>query len=839
MANDLYKTGFEIDPDLNLGGFDLGDVYGIDLSGITDSKPSPVVQGEDGNMYLSNAYYTPSGWQIDPDFSTPVYYFHQPLELGDPREIYYDLDPDTGQVTQQGAWRTEEDIRGYWEADQGMGYFKEANPGLEFDTWFSFIKDTSELSAQGLTREENPDEFNFILQNYGFETSFQNDDGDMFQWNGSSFTKTFKVDDSVPIGDMIMSIGIGAMTAGVLGPAGMGLVGGGFAGGATTGVVGSALSQGIINGKIDPRTLVTAGVLGGLGGWFSEMTSATPGAYGGWVDSAGNQLGPGTQWFMEHTQTLANTLGISFNEAAGITQGIMEGTVSGQDLEGIALSAVGGFSNIKIQQYLTKTFGNGFDVENWFREGNSYIPTEALFPFVKRGIQAAIDGGMSELDLAKSIYGFFKAGGDLDFVLPGGVDFPSWISSLDIPNPCDQFPDMPYLCKSGPKVHGVDICSDEQLASGAHEVRIGNQDSWYCNLSGVGGSLSICSPEQLAEGGEEITEGDDPTAWYCRMPEITNPCGPNAQINAQGVCECLQDFIDYGNGEGCVPVPDVANPCPEGFIDNGDGKGCVPIPNINCGPNSALNAQGICECLEDFIDNGDGKGCVPIPNITNPCPEGFIDNGDGKGCVPIPNINCGPNSVLNAQGVCECLEDFIDYGNGQGCVPVPSLNCNKETPIENGKIVERMTTWGCKSFVECIEGFDIQGQTCVKIPDGTTICEEGFIDNGDGKGCVKIPDVSLPCEEGFIDNGDGKGCVKIPEIELPSVDVDIPMPTFSAPKAGAFNPGVVSGLSNQRTPVPGMISSPQVDYTKELNDLIARRLTKRGGNTGGNGGMLV
>lgn len=65
------------------------------------------------------------------------------------------------------------------------------------------------------------------------------------------------------------------------------------------------------------------------------------------------------------------------------------------------------------------------------------------------------------------------------------------------------------------------------------------------------------------------------------------------------------------------------------------------------------------------------------------------------------------------------------------------------------------------------------------------------------------------------------------------------MPTFSAPKAGAFNAGVVSGLSNERTPVPGMISSPQVDYTKELNDLIARRLTKRGGNTGGNGGMLV
>ena len=815
MADDIYTTGFEPDPDLNLGSFNLGNVYGIDLSAITDDKPSPVVQGEDGNMYLSNAYYTPSGWRTDPDFSTPVYYFHQPLELGDARGNYYDVDPDTGEVTQQGAWRTEEDIRGYWEADQGMGYFKEANPGLDFDTWFSFIKDTSELSAQGLNREDNPDEFNFILQSYGFNTSFQNDDGDMFQWNGSSFTKTFKVDDSVPVGDMLMSIAIGTMTAGVLGPAGLGMVGGGFAGGATTGVVGSALSQGIINGKIDPTSLVTAGVLGGLGGWFSEIRGATPGIYGGWVDAAGNQLGPGTQWFMEHTQTLANSLGITFDQASGIVQGVMEGTVSGEDLEGIAINAVGGFSNVKIQQYLKDAFGSGFDVENWFREGNSFIPTEALFPFVKRGIQGAIDGGIGELDLAKAIYGFFKAGGDLDFTLPGGLDFPSWVSTLNIPNPCDEdmFPDMPYLCKSGPKVHGVDLCSDEQLASGAHEVRIGNKDSWYCNLSGIGGSLSICTPEELAEGGQEVKEGDDPTKWYCQMPDIANPCGPNASKNAQGICECLEDFVDYGNGEGCVPVPTVSTPCEEGFIDNGDGLGCVPIPSINCGPNSAINAQGICECLEDFVDNGDGKGCVKMPDVSNPC---------------------GPNASKNAQGIGECLDDFIDYGNGEGCVPVPSLNCNKETPIENGKIIERMTSWGCKSFVECIEGFDVQGQTCVKIPEGpasvtVTVCSDEQKAAGGKEIRIGSQD-DWYCEMPDVDT---------PNIDLPSVDVDVPMPTFSAPKAGDFNAGVVSGLSNERTPIPGMISSPQVDYTQELNDLIKRRLTKRGGNTGGNGGMLV
>jgi hypothetical protein len=32
MDEDFYTTGLEMDPDLNLGSFDLGNVGGIDLS---------------------------------------------------------------------------------------------------------------------------------------------------------------------------------------------------------------------------------------------------------------------------------------------------------------------------------------------------------------------------------------------------------------------------------------------------------------------------------------------------------------------------------------------------------------------------------------------------------------------------------------------------------------------------------------------------------------------------------------------------------------------------------------------------------------------------------------
>jgi hypothetical protein len=214
MAVDLYSSGLEMDPDLNLGSFNLGNVYGIDLSAITENKPSPVVQGDDGNTYLSNAYYTPSGWKIDPDFSTPVYYFSQPHELGEVYENYFTIQED-GSVQQQGAWRTEEDIKAYWDADQGMGYFKEANPNLDYDTWFSFIKDSSDLTSQGFNEYENPEQYNALVNQYGINTSFQNNDGDVFQWNGSSFTKTVKVDDSFDAGGFIMNLAASAMTAGV------------------------------------------------------------------------------------------------------------------------------------------------------------------------------------------------------------------------------------------------------------------------------------------------------------------------------------------------------------------------------------------------------------------------------------------------------------------------------------------------------------------------------------------------------------------------------------------------------------------------------------------------
>jgi hypothetical protein len=647
-----------IDPNLNLGSFNQSSVNGIDLSAITDTKPDTVIEGEDGNMYRTNPFYTPSGWQTVPDYDTPVYFFHQPLELGDARGNYYELD-DNGRLDSQfGTWRTEEEIKGYWEADEGMGYFKEANPNLDVDTWFNFIKESSTLSQQGLNRNDNPDEFDALVSQYGISTSFQNPDGDIFEWNGSSFTKTFKVDDSIPVGDMIMSVAIGAMTAGALGP----VFGGGFTGGAASGAVGSTLSQGVINGKIDPTAVVTAGVLGGIGGYFDELTAATPGAYGGWVDAAGNQLGSNSQWMIEKVQGLSNLLGIPFNEASGIVQGVISGTVTGEDLEGIAINAVGGWSEARIKGFLTNTFGDGADVENWFREGDSFIPTDALFPFVETAIQGAIDGGVSKVDLLKMLGGYFQAGGDLDFILPGlpDLDLGSAFPELDY-DFCEQFPEFPGLCKDIDLGPGPDVDIDEFGCTVDEEW---NTELLQCLPKG---NISV----DIDEFGCTVDEEWNTELRQC-LPKVNGPnvggtggvpeltCEPTPVPNGQqtyikntSLNECIPDVIECIEGfdlvgQKCVKIsvetpnvsvdlPDLCSePRPEeyGFGQINWDKYCK-VPEINCDAGQEYNTE-LRKCVDINVDSPDVDVDLDVDlDFDTPSFPSLGNGGGGTGTDPV------------------------------------------------------------------------------------------------------------------------------------------------------------------------------------------------------------
>ena len=179
-----------------------------------------------------------------------VYVYRDSAELGD---------DSNGFKGENIVMRTEAEIREAWEADEGMGYFKEANPQMDVDTYMEFIAEKDSMYASGVLdlnphddvyntghkgRGPNADAINAVLaeeksrvqaaeaqanatlnDKYGVQTSFTNDDGDRFEFNGATYTKTHKVDDHLGVGDYAR-IGAGALLAVYAGPMIAGSLGG-------------------------------------------------------------------------------------------------------------------------------------------------------------------------------------------------------------------------------------------------------------------------------------------------------------------------------------------------------------------------------------------------------------------------------------------------------------------------------------------------------------------------------------------------------------------------------------------------------------------------------------
>jgi hypothetical protein len=624
--------------------------------------------GDDGN------YYNKDGEQ--------VYYWVRPRETD---STMSDTGAETMGIGQdRGGYYTEEEIRAAWDAKEGMGYLKQQT---DWDNYWGFISERQGLIQTGdlpdpTTAEYMADypstdsdlyptgpaptpnvgssfgggrdeeiyygqqaaagqdasntamtawvEMNSALMNkYGIPAQYQNKDGDLFLFNGSTFTRSFKAE-GPDYGKVVAAVMVGAFTAGAAGPAVSAAFGGGAAGGAATGVVSSVISQGIVNGKIDPSAVVTSGILSGLGGWFNDLRAATPGAYGGWVID-GTQVGNASQWMIEKTQYLSDLLGIPFNEASGIVEGVLAGTVSGEDLEGIALNAVGGWSQVKVKDYLSDIFGEGVDVDNWFREGDSFIPTEAVFPFVEAGIQAAIDGGVSKTELLKMLGGYFQAGGDLDFILPGlpDLDLESAFPDLGF-DFCEQYPDFPGLCKDIDG-NGLNIELDEfgctideefntELGKCVPKVDI-TVDEFGCTID----------EEFNTELGKCVPKGD------ITVPEITCPDGQ--EYNTE-----LGKCID-------IEVPEIT--CPNGQEYNTELGECVDIEVPKVGSLEALCSQPRPEEYGFGQINWD-KYCK-VPEIN--CPDGQEYNTELGECVDIkvPETTC-PKGFRNEDGECVKIE---------------------------------------------------------------------------------------------------------------------------------------------------------------------------------------
>lgn len=294
-----------------------------------------------------------------------------------------------------------------------------------------------------------------LLEKYGVGTKLHNQDGDTFRFNGSSFVKTEKVASQdarniLQAGIMAAATaGLGSAIGGALGAGGTAVGGaagtaaggatvGGFVGSAASNVLASAIVQGAVNGEVDPRSLVTAGLTGGLEYLGNALASGQL--------AAGSDLGAA---FDNSLWDMADALGTDVGTVYDIVSGAATGALTGQDLEQIALGALQTYTTSEVQDFVRTNYADSMgnaQVENLFDEGQTTVPIAAFNPMIETAVGAAFGEDVDAEDIARNFLDFatyrdpdsLDAEGTLGFLDPG-LDLPD----VDLPDiDLDIFGDM-------------------------------------------------------------------------------------------------------------------------------------------------------------------------------------------------------------------------------------------------------------------------------------------------------------------------------------------------------------------------------------------------------------
>lgn len=186
-----------------------------------------------------------------------------------------------------------------------------------------------------------------------------------------------------------------------------------------------------------------------------------------------------------------------------------------------------------------------------------------------------------------------------------------------------------------------------------------------------------------------------------------SPCGPNSQcrnINTQGVCSCLPEFI--GSPPNCRPECVVNSECPQNRACHkfkcanpcagtcGIGANCEVINhNPICSCPSGLTGDPFVRCYEEPI------APAPTPRPVDPC-------------NPSP---CGPNAQcrnIGEQPSCSCLPNYV--GSPPNCRP--ECVVNTDCPSHLSCITEKCRDpcpGSCGYNAECRVQNHIPTCTCI------------------------------------------------------------------------------------------------------------------------------
>ena len=277
----------------------------------------------------------------------------------------------------------------------------------------------SELSTQqgGYNNWLNSEANQALLEKYGVSGTAYSETGDKFQWNGSGYVKVAD-EDKVSMGDyaqMAMGVAVGSMLGPALGNLATGATTAGtaagtaaatttgtFAQGAVNSVLSSAISQGISTGSVDLSSLGTAAITGGIGGVADAI-------------KAGELAGTAAE---NAITQLATSTGLSVDRTTNLVAGLLNGSVTGDDLTDTALGIVQGYTEGELKNFVSDTFGNELDIPNLFDEGTTTIPIESLNPFLETAVNAAFEGELSGTDVLKTLYDYGTEEGSFAFLDP-------------------------------------------------------------------------------------------------------------------------------------------------------------------------------------------------------------------------------------------------------------------------------------------------------------------------------------------------------------------------------------------------------------------------------------
>jgi hypothetical protein len=198
--------------------------------------------GDDGQLYRKEITYTgdgqlPDDWEYG-DEANPddwqreytderLYFWTPPKELGRAPDREEDRERAMAGPDGFGAagLYTEAEIKAAWDAEEGMGYLKQHTT---WDKYWNFIQRSTELftdseyndmtdgNLSGSNWQDSP-EYMALLEETGIPTQYINDDGDVFNFNGTTYVKDYKFDDSIS-GNQLMGIGLGLIGGFVAGP---------------------------------------------------------------------------------------------------------------------------------------------------------------------------------------------------------------------------------------------------------------------------------------------------------------------------------------------------------------------------------------------------------------------------------------------------------------------------------------------------------------------------------------------------------------------------------------------------------------------------------------------